>query len=188
LFSYTKTKQTMEAYNETPDNANTGQARGYRVEDDKNLEEKDLKKTFLGGEDANPDQPGYESHGMGGQNFGENNVTRSANDEANPPRNSGYTNDYFKRTEPSEEHPEFQNFKPQEQDGEADANMGRGETQDHIVADDNGTHNYHEGTADYDGDQQKGHQKENVNDSNTPYYTGTPHYRERGDNSPNEGD
>ncbi|UEG52075.1 hypothetical protein LLH06_14005 [Mucilaginibacter daejeonensis] len=178
----------MTPYNDAPDNEDSGRPGGYEVKDEKNLEEKDLKRTFLGGNDANPDQPGYESHGMGGESFGDNNLTRSGDDEANPSRSAGYTNDYFKRTEPAEEHPEFHNFKPKDQEGEADANMGKGEEQEHIVADDNGTRKYQEGTADADGAQQKGDQKDDVNDSNTSYYTGTPHYRDQGDTSNKQGE
>ena len=100
-----------------------------KVEDNDELNEKDLKRSYLFGDskDKNPDHAGYESHGMGGQNFGEANVTRSGDDQANPSQNAGYDNDYFKRTEPAEEHPEHQNFKPKAQEGEADPNMGKEE-------------------------------------------------------------
>ena len=172
---------------------NDAPAGGYKVEDDNNLEEKDLKRTFLGGEDANPDQPGYESHGMGGESFGEISETRSGDDLANPSRNAGYSNDYFKRTEPLQEHPENQNFKPQDQLGEPDMNQGKEEVPGYRedpeqqkvggVEQDNGK--IQEGTSDSDGDQQK----VNQDDSDTPgtaYYKpeddkGTPDY---GSNSP----
>jgi hypothetical protein len=178
-----------------PESAPAG---GYKVEDDDNLEEKDLKRTFLGGEDANPDQPGYESHGMGGESFGEVSETRSGDDLANPSRNAGYSNDYFKRTEPLQEHPENQNFTTKEQEGEPDMNQGKEEVPGYRedpeqqkvggvevegVEDDHNT--TQEGTSDSDGDQQK----VNQDDSDTPgtaYYKpeddkGTPDY---GSNSP----
>jgi len=179
---------------EQPANAPAG---GYEVkDDDNNLDESDLKRKIFGGEDANPDQPGYESHGMGGQAFGEISETRSGDDLANPSRNAGYSNDYFKRTEPLQEHPENQNFKPQYQLGEPDMNEGKEEVPGYReapdqqkvggVEQDNGR--IQEGTSDADGDQQKVGQ----DDSDTPgtaYYKpeddkGTPDY---GSNSPDNG-
>ncbi|MFD1256746.1 hypothetical protein ACFQ3S_08050 [Mucilaginibacter terrae] len=157
-------------------------AGGYKVEDDDNLEEKDLKRSFLGGEDANPNQHGYESHGMGGESFGEINETRSGDDLANPSRNAGYTNDYFKRTEPLQEHPENQNFKPVEQEGEPDMNQGKEEVAGYREAPEQqkvgGVEDDHnqtqEGTSDNDGDQQK----VNQDDSDTP---GTAYYKPEDD-------
>ncbi len=104
-------------------------ATAHKVDDDDNLDEKDLKRSYLFGdsEDKNPDRKQYESHGMGGQSFGQDNVVRSGDDPANPSRNAGYDNDYFKRTEPLEEHPDNQNFKPTAQEGEPDPNMGKEE-------------------------------------------------------------
>lgn len=110
---------------------------GYKVEeDDNNLEEKDLKRTYLfgGSEVADANQPGMEGEGYGGQSFGQSSVTTSGDDPANPSRNAGYDNGYFKRTEPSEEHPENSNFKPGDQPTQP--------------SNDNFTQ---EGTADYDG-------------------------------------
>ena len=119
----------MATYNDEQTNNNINpeepKAGGYKVEDDCNLDEKALKRTIFGGNDANPDQPGYESHGMGGHAFGEINETRSGDDPANPSRNAGYTNEYFRRTEPSEEHPENHNFKPEHQEGTPDEDMGK---------------------------------------------------------------
>jgi len=122
-------------------------AGGYRVEDDKNLEEKDLKKTFLFGDskDHNPDRPGYESHGMGGQSFGENNVTPAGDEEFNPSQSAGYDNDYFKRKEPMEEHPENNNFKPSNQEGAPSIPGIGGEPSTASF------NSYQEGTADNDG-------------------------------------
>lgn len=99
-----------------------------RVDDENNLEEKDLKRSFLFGEGKmkSTTDPGMEGQGMGGQNFGENNLTLAGNDPANPPQNAGEDNAYFKRTQPAEEHPENENFKPDEipdfQKGTADDN------------------------------------------------------------------
>ncbi|WP_183560760.1 hypothetical protein [Mucilaginibacter sp. SP1R1] len=83
----------------------------YRVDDD-NLEEKDLKRSFLVSDDdmKKQDSPGMEGKGMGGQNFGQNNLTPSGDDEANPSQTAGYTNEYFRRTQPAEEHPENSNL------------------------------------------------------------------------------
>jgi hypothetical protein len=166
-------------HTEQTDNAPAG---GYEVKDDDNLDESDLKRTIFGGEDANPDKPGYESHGMGGQAFGEISETRSGDDLANP-----------SRTEPLQEHPENQNIKPQDQQGEPDMNQGKEEVPGYReepdqqkvggVEQDNGV--TQEGTSDADGDQQKVGQ----DDSDTPgtaYYKpeddkGTPDY---GSNSP----
>jgi hypothetical protein len=135
-----------EEYNK-PNDANN-EARGYKVEDDDNLEEKDLKRHYLFGEAhmADPDTPGHESESYGGQNFGKSNVTTSGDDSANPSRHAGYTNDYFKRTEPSEEHPENNNFKPAFQEGEP-TQTGEGHS--------GNTNVYQEGTADYDGGTQR---------------------------------
>lgn len=89
----------------------------YRVGDD-NVEEKDLKKSLLFGKDET--KPVREGEPMGGHSFGENNLTNSGDDKNNPSQNAGYTNAYFKRTEPSEEHPEYTNFKPTDQEGRSD--------------------------------------------------------------------
>ena len=83
------------------------QPNAYRVDDDNNKEEKDLTR-------FNNKRPIAEGEPMGGQNFGSNNVTPAGDDKNNPSQNAGYTNAYFKRTEPAEEHPEKTNFKPGE--------------------------------------------------------------------------
>ncbi|RCH55804.1 hypothetical protein DJ568_03345 [Mucilaginibacter hurinus] len=88
----------------------------YRVEDDDNLTEENLKKTFLGGEMKDPEQP--EGSGYGGDKFGEENLTTSGDDKNNPSQHAGYSNGYFARTEPSEENPQNNNFKDASQDGE----------------------------------------------------------------------
>lgn len=102
----------------------------YRVGDDDNLEEKDLKRTFLFGEGKmkSTADPGMEGRGMGGQNFGNNNLTPAGNDPANPPQNAGEGNAYFRRTQPAEEHPENENFVPLEQEG----GPGKKEDEPHI--------------------------------------------------------
>lgn len=192
-------------HTEQTDNAPAG---GYEVKDDNdNKEEKDLKRSYIFGDshDANPDQPGYESEGMGGHAFEKYNVTRSGDDLANPSRTAGYSNDYFKRTEPLEEHPEDNNFKPKNQEGQPDMNQGKEEVPGYREAPDqqkvggvdtdgdnqsasaSPEQRTQEGTADKDGDQQKVGQ----DDSDTPgtaYYKpeddkGTPDY---GSNSPDD--
>ncbi len=87
----------------------------YRVDDDNNVEEKDLKRNFVYSSDEN--KTGTEGQGIGGQNFGKNNNTSAGDDKNNPSQNAGYTNEYFRRTEPAEEHPENINFKAPHQDG-----------------------------------------------------------------------
>lgn len=141
----------------------------YRVEDDDNKEEKDLKTHYLFGDAKmkNPNDPGMESQGMGGQNFGSNNLTPAGNDDANPPRNAGEGNAYFRRTQPAEEHPEDENFVARDQEGgpggkeEAPNIPGPQELPDQQkVGEDDGEQSshkpnpqqdYQEGTADSDG-------------------------------------
>lgn len=88
-----------------------------RVADDDNPDEDDLGTGLRGESEMKPVREGQP---MGGQNFGSNNVTPSANDKNNPSQNAGNTNAYLARTEPSEEHPEDTNFKPASQEGRAD--------------------------------------------------------------------
>lgn len=157
--------------NNNPENqaARPDKPEAYRVEDDDNLEEKDLKRSYLFGDakmkDANA--PGMEGQGMGGQNFGNNNLTPAGNDEANPPRNAGEDNAYFRRTQPAEEHPEDENFVPKDQEGgpgkqKAESNIpGPQELPDQQkVGEENADQgeyrpnpqqSYQEGTADNDG-------------------------------------
>lgn len=92
---------------------------GYRVNDEDNIEEKDLKKTYLFGKgDFHPNPT--EGEGIGGGDFGKQHLTPSGDDKNNPSRHAGYTNAYFARTEPLEEHPENENFKPEFQEGSPD--------------------------------------------------------------------
>ncbi len=56
--------------------------------------------------------------------FGQNNLTPAGDDKANPSQNAGYDNAYFRRNEPSEEHPENSNFVAQEQQGSPDIKAG----------------------------------------------------------------
>ena len=65
-------------------------------------------------------KPVREGEPMGGQKFGENNNTYAGDDKNNPSQNAGYTNEYFRRTEPSDEHPEDSNFKVKDQEGSPD--------------------------------------------------------------------
>lgn len=84
-----------------------GQPNAYRVDDDQNINENDLKR-------SGEMHPVSEGQPMGGQNFGSNNVISAGDDKNNPSQNAGYDNAYFKRNEPAEEHPENSNFKPDE--------------------------------------------------------------------------
>jgi len=143
---------------------NSSKPNAYRVEDDDNLEEKDLKTHYLFGEGKmkSTSDPGMEGQGMGGEKFGENNLTPAGNDKDNPPQNAGEDNAYFARTQPAEEHPEDSNFEAKDQEG------GPGKDQPNIpgsnelpdqqkVGEDKGgkiphpQEPYREGTADNDG-------------------------------------
>lgn len=152
----------------TDNNDNHPQPNAYRVEDDNNLEEKDLRrKIFVFGEEEKKsntvDEIGQEH---GGHNFGKDNNTPSGDDANNPSRNAGYSNKYYKRTEPAEEHPEFNNFKDPNQLGEPNftqssvtapidqSDEGNGVDRQEDAG--NGNSNdqnlsYQEGTADNDG-------------------------------------
>jgi len=91
----------------------------YRVVDDNNLNQKDLERNaFVYDEDKN--KPVMEGKAMGGENFGKTNETPTGDDKNNPSQSAGYSNPYFARTKPMEEHPENSNFKVQEQQGEPD--------------------------------------------------------------------
>jgi hypothetical protein len=107
-----------------PDNV----ANAYSVKDDDAVEENDLKRNFLFG-DAET-KPVREGQPMGGESFGKNNIITSGDDKNNPSQNAGYSNAYFARTEPAEEHPENSNFTP------------------------DGNNKHQEGTADSDGQYQ----------------------------------
>lgn len=65
-------------------------------------------------------KPIREGQPMGGQKFGENNNTYAGDDKNNPSQNAGYTNEYFRRTEPADEKTEETNFKVKEQEGSPD--------------------------------------------------------------------
>ena len=151
---------------------------GYRVEDDNNLEEKDLKRTYLFGDAKmkSINDPGMEGQGMGGQSFGENNLTPAGNDEANPPQNAGEGNAYFRRTQPAEEHPEDENFIGRDQVGEpakkSEVDMpglqelpGQQKIGKNTNPQDkhkpNPQEEYREGTADYDGRDKPDQKPEN---------------------------
>ncbi len=95
-----------------------GKPKAWRVEDDSNLEEKDLEKHLFVNSDKK--KPVMEGKAMGGHSFNKDNLTTAGDDKNNPSQNGGYTNAYFARTEPSEEHPEDSNFKLKAQDGSPD--------------------------------------------------------------------
>jgi hypothetical protein len=97
-------------------NEHLSKPNAYRVEDDNNLEEKDLKTHYLFGEAKmkSTSDPGMEGQGMGGHKFGEHNLTQAGNDGDNPPQNAGEDNAYFARRQPAEEHPEDSNFEAKE--------------------------------------------------------------------------
>jgi len=147
--------------NQSPTETKT-KPHAYRVEDDDNIEESDLKKTFLFGKGDDPANP-TEGQGVGGQKFGQNNLTPSGDDKNNPSQNAGYSNAYFARTEPSEEHPEDSNFTAQNQSGASDyskaqPNASNNEPKPEKVERGNGENDrphpqeeYNEGTDDEDG-------------------------------------
>jgi len=141
---------------------NSSRPNAYRVDDDKNLEEKDLKTHYLFGEGKmkSTSDPGMEGQGMGGQKFGRENLTPAGNDEANPSQNAGEDNAYFARRQPAEEHPENSNFeagRPGDDHGKPNI-PGQVELpeQQKVGEDNNDKHPqpqepYREGTADNDG-------------------------------------
>jgi hypothetical protein len=88
----------------------------YREDDDDNIDQKDLERTYLFGQGENPANP-TEGKATGGKNFGQENNTPAGDDKNNPSQNAGYTNKYFARNEPSDEHPEDSNFTEKNQDG-----------------------------------------------------------------------
>ncbi|MDB5132230.1 MAG: hypothetical protein JWR02_1979, partial [Mucilaginibacter sp.] len=88
----------------------------WRVDDDVNLDENDLESRR--GDTNNREV--MEGKAMGGHNFGHNNRTPAGDDKNNPSQNAGYSNGYFARNEPLEEHPEDSNFKVQGQGGRPD--------------------------------------------------------------------
>jgi hypothetical protein len=97
------------------------QPTAYEVKDDDNLNEQDLKKSFLfGGEDDQKtgDEPGMEGSPAGGQRFGENSETPAGDDKNNPSQLVGYDNAYLSRDEPSEDNPANNNFKDPNQLGQ----------------------------------------------------------------------
>ncbi len=104
------------------DTSNNDTANAYRVESGDEITEDDLKRNFLFG-DAETN-PVTEGQPMGGHAFGKSNITPSGDDKNNPSQNAGYSNAYFARTEPAQEHPENSNFTPdgnnQHQEGTAD--------------------------------------------------------------------
>jgi len=108
-------------------NEDKTQAAATHVEDDENIDEKGLEKTFLFGKGDNPAHP-TEGQGTGGQNFGNNNLTPAGNDKNNPTRMAGHTNAYFDRNEPSDEHPEDSNFTAKYQDGSPDYSKAQNTT------------------------------------------------------------
>jgi len=119
-------KQTMEFNNNKhldswDDNPGgpTGKPKAWRVNDDKNLTEEHLERNLYGKSENNM-KPVKEGQAMGGHSFGKNSKTTAGDDKNNPSQNAGYSNAYFARTEPSEEHPEDTNFKLKSQDGEPD--------------------------------------------------------------------
>ncbi|WP_183573456.1 hypothetical protein HDF18_07475 [Mucilaginibacter sp. X5P1] len=138
------------------------QPNAYRVNDSHTIEEKHLKKHYLfgkGDQHANP----TEGKGAGGQKFGQENLTPAGDDKNNPSQNAGYTNAYFARTEPSEEHPEDSNFTAKNQDGApnytkaqpyASANEPKPEKRERGNGENDRPHpqeEYSEGTDDSDG-------------------------------------
>jgi hypothetical protein len=98
---------------------NAGRQGAHRVEGDNNLRQEDLeRRLFIYDDDKN--KPVMEGKAMGGKNFGKSNLTPSGDDKNNPSQNAGYSNAYFARTEPLEEHPEDSNFTVKNQQGQPD--------------------------------------------------------------------
>ena len=98
-----------------------------------------------------PAKPIREGQPMGGQKFGENNVTKAGNDKNNPAQNAGESNAYFNRNQPAEEHTESNNFKPAEQEGSPDYAKAQTGHSDKESQQSPSEQTYEEGTADDDG-------------------------------------
>ncbi len=138
-----------------------GKPNAWRINDDKNLQEKNLERNLYGKSENNM-KPVMEGEGMGGHNFGKNSNTPAGDDKNNPSQNAGYANAYFARTEPFEEHPENNNFKNKNQGGEPNyikaqpyANWNNEEPKPEKIERGNGENDrphkgdgYQEGTAD----------------------------------------
>jgi hypothetical protein len=111
-------------------NNQNAEPRAYRVEDDDNLEENDLRRSYLfgkGDEEKAGNEPNMEAEGNGGERFGQNSNTPAGDDRNNPSQNAGYSNEYFRRTEPLEEHPEHNNFKDGNQLGQSNYTEATGQ-------------------------------------------------------------
>ena len=143
---------------------NKTQPNAYLADDGDGVGQKDLEKTYLFGKGNNPANP-TEGKGSGGENFGQENNTPAGDDKNNPSQNAGYTNKYFARNEPSEEHPEDSNFTAKNQEGtpnysKAQPNASGDEPKPDEVERGNGENDrpnpqspYREGTDDNDGDK-----------------------------------
>jgi hypothetical protein len=97
-------------------------------------------------------KPIREGQPMGGDNFGENNITPSSNDKNNPSQNAGDGNAYFNRNQPAEEHTESNNFKPLDQEGSPDYAKAQTGKSDDTSQPPESKQTYGEGTVDNDGD------------------------------------
>lgn len=111
-------KKHLDTWDESP-NKTGEKPSAWRVDDEKNLTEEHLERNLYGKAESNM-KPVKEGQAMGGHSFGKSNVTPAGDDRNNPSQNAGYTNPYFARTEPLEEHPEDNNFKARSQDGAPD--------------------------------------------------------------------
>jgi hypothetical protein len=155
-----------------PEQYDNNKPNAYRVDDNDNLTEEDLQHGYPTSKDdmKSPDDPGMEGKGMGGENFGQNNLTPSGNDKANPSQTTGNNNAYFARTQPAEEHPENSNFTDPNQAGQSnygqvmDATTQTGQSDEQPESDTdkntstgkpNPQQPYREGTADDDGNSDK---------------------------------
>ncbi len=155
----------METYN---DNNEQNKPHAYEVKDDDNLNEKDLRRTafMFGSEEKSGEEPGMEANGAGGQHFGENANTPSGDDKNNPSQNAGYGNAYFRRTEPSEEHPENNNFKDPNQLGQSNYTAASG-------AAPNGQSNEGKERSESDQKSPENDTEANRNESQQSYQEGT---------------
>jgi hypothetical protein len=97
------------------DEHNQAKPEAHRVEGDKNLNEKSLKRSFNFGATT---EHVKEGKAMGGHKFGQEVHPPTGDDKNNPSQNAGYTNAYLAKTEPSEEYTDYNNFKAPGQEGE----------------------------------------------------------------------
>src|ERR1700761_3466720 len=102
-----------QAYLDGEDNlqaTKNGKPNAWRVQGDKNIEEKTLERNLYGNSRDNMN-PVKEGQAMGRHRFRQNHSSLCGKHKNHPTQYGRNSNPYFDRTEPMEEHPEHNNFK-----------------------------------------------------------------------------